>query len=228
MDLDEMKQSWLAYDRKLDTALTLNAHLLRTTTLGGARTELGRLKRLLAVELLGAAAALLWIGSFTAGHVAELRFAAPGAALGLCALALVITAVRQLAALGELDYGQPVLEIQGRLEALRLERLRGTQAALALGPLLWVPVLIVAMKGALGVDAYAVFSHAWILANVLFGAAVLAGAVWASRRYAGRIERSPRLRRLMHDLAGHNVNRAIGFLDELRRFGQEPVGNGRA
>ncbi|HYW12435.1 MAG TPA: hypothetical protein VE871_10760 [Longimicrobium sp.] len=222
MELDEMKQSWQAYDRKLDASLELNAHLLRITMLGRAQTAVGRLSWLLAVELLGALAALVWLVSFTVRHAGEARFAVPGAMLGLCALALAITAGRQFAVLRELDYGQPVLAIQSRLEALRLERLRGTLVALVLGPLLWVPALIVLVKGVLGVDAYVLFSQAWILANVLFGGAVLAGAVWASRRYADRMERSPRLQRLMRDLAGHNVNHAIGFVEELRRFGREP------
>lgn len=217
-----MKQRWQDHDRTLDASLRLNAHLLRTTMLGRARTALERLSWLLAVELFGALAALVWLGSFTVGHAGDIRFAAPGAVLALCALALAITAGRQFAALRELDYGQPVLAIQSRLEAMRLERLRGTLAALVLGPLLWVPALIVLMKGALGVDAYALFAPAWIVANVLFGGAVLAGAVWVSRRYADRMERSPRLQRLMRDLAGRNVNHAIGFVDELRRFGREP------
>jgi hypothetical protein len=220
MDLDDLKQSWQAYDRKLDAALTLNARLLRTTLVGRAETAVGRLRRLVAVELAGALAALVWLISFTAGHVADARFAGMGAMLGLCALGLAVTAGWQLAALGELDYGGPVLEIQARLEAIRLRRLRDTQLALALGPLIWVPVLIVGMKGVLGVDAYALFSHAWIAANVVFGVAVLAAAWWASRRYAGRVDGSLRLRRLMHSLAGHNVNRAIRHLDELRSFGE--------
>lgn len=223
MDLDEMKQSWQAHDQKLEAVLSLNTHLLRTTVLGRAETAVGRLSRMLWVELSAALAGLVWMGSFVAAHVEEPRFAAPGIALALCALALVLTAGRQLAAVGELDYGQPVLRIQERLEAIRVRRTRDTQLALVLGPLLWVPALIVGLESTLDVDAYALFSHAWILANVLFGLAVLAGALWASRRYADRVDGSPRLQRLMRDLAGHNVNRAIGSLDELRRFGREPA-----
>lgn len=227
MDLDEMKQSWQAYDRKLEASLQLNARLLRTTLLGRAETAVGRLTRLLWVELVAALAGLIWLGAFVARHVTDARFAVPGAALGLCALALVITAGRQLAVLGQLDYGQPVLDIQARLEALRIRRMRDTQLALVLGPLLWVPALIVLLKGALGVDLYALVSHAWIVSNVIFGVVVLGAAVWASRRYADRMQRSPRIQRLMRDLAGHRVNQALGFVDELRRFGQEPA-NGSA
>jgi hypothetical protein len=227
MELDEMRQTWQAYDQKLEAGLRLNTHLLRTTMLGRAETAVGRLSRMLWVELFSAFAGLVWTGWFVARHAGDARFAAPAAAMGLGALALVITAGRQLAALGELDYGQPVLRIQARLEAIRIRRMRDTQTALVLGPLLWVPMLIVVLKGALGVDAYALFSHAWIVANVLFGLAALGAALWASRRYADRVEGSPRLRRLMRDLAGHNVNQAVGFVDELRRFGQEPV-NGSA
>jgi hypothetical protein len=225
MDLDELKQAWQAQDRKLDATLQLNAHLLRTTLLGRAETAVGRLTRLVAVELAGALAAFVWLVSFTVQHAGEARFAAPAVAMGLCALGLAITSGWQLAAVREIDYGQPVLEIQQRLETIRLRRLRDTQLALVLGPLLWVPVLIVVVKGALGVDLYALVSQGWILSNVLFGMAVLMGAVWASRRYADRIGRSPRLQRLARSLAGHSVNQAVGFVEELRRFGQAPEGS---
>src|SRR5688572_5087769 len=127
MDLDDLAQAWQAHDRKLDATLRLNAHLLRTTLLGRAETAVGRLTRLLAVELLAAVAALLWIVSFTTRHAGELRFAAPAAAMGLCGLGLAVTAAWQLAALREVDYGQPVLDIQRRLETIRIRRMRDTQ-----------------------------------------------------------------------------------------------------
>ena len=79
-------------------------------------------------------------------------------------------------------------------------------------------MLIVGLKGLLGVDAYALFSSAWLAANVLFGVAVIPLAVWISRRYADRMKGSPLVRSLMRDMAGYNLNAAMGFLGKLERF----------
>jgi hypothetical protein len=71
------------------------------------------------------------------------------------------------------------------------------------------------------VDAYAIFNSAWLAANVALGVAVIPLAVWISKRYADRMERSPLLQFLMRDLAGYNLNAATGFLDSLARFEEE-------
>lgn len=221
MDLDEMKKSWLAHDRRLDASLRLNARLLRANVVGRAETALRRLSWLVAVELVLSVAAVLWLGSFAARHVAEVRFFAPAVVLWMCGVGFSGVLVHQLVAIRGVDYGEPVVAIQTRLESLRVIRLRADLAALVLGPLLWVVALIVLVKGLFGADLYAMVSHQWLLWSVLFGAAFLAAAIWASRRYADRVHHSPVLRRLMRDLAGYNLNHAMDVVRELREFEQE-------
>lgn len=221
MDLYEMKQSWQARDRALDARLRLNARMVRAATLDRAETALRRLSRRMGVELALSAFGVLWLGAFVARHVGEMRFLVPGVVLMLCGIGFCAAAVHQLVALQTIDYGAPVLAIQTRLERLRVQRLRADLAALVLGPLLWVPVLIVVVKGLLGADVYALVPGRWIAANVLFGGAVLAGAAWASRRYADRVTGSPALQRLMRDLAGHSLNQAMRVVRELRDYEQE-------
>ena len=77
---------------------------------------------------------------------------------------------------------------------------------------------IVALKGLFGVDAYATFSSAWLIGNVVFGVVVLAVGVWVSNRYAGRVANSPSLRWLMDTLAGHNLHTATAALRSLAQF----------
>lgn len=224
MDLDDLKQRWEDHDRKLDASLRLNARLLRASTLGKAETALRRLSWLLGCGLFLDFLIALWLGSFAADHAAEPRFLIPAAVLGAGVIALAIAAVRQLAAIGQLDYGEPIVALQRRLESLRLQRTRETQITLLLAPLVWTPLLIVVLKGLLGVDAYALLDGRWLAANVLFGLAVIPLALWAARRYADRCQGSPLAQRLLRDLAGYNVNAAAGFLSALARFEQEEPG----
>lgn len=221
MDLDEMKQSWQARDRALDTRLQLNARLLRAATLDRAETALRRLSRMLVLELVLSVPVVVWLLAFAGRHAADARYLAPALVLALCGVGFCAAAAHQLVAVRTLDYGAPVLAIQTRLESLRVARLRADLAALVLGPLLWVAVLVVAARGLFGVDVYALVPGRWLLANVLFGFAVLAAAVWASRRYAGRLHGSPTVQRLMRDLAGHNLTQAMKVVQELRDFERE-------
>ncbi len=221
MDLDDLKQRWAEQDRKLDASLRLNNRLLQASALSRAETPLRRLSLLLWAELVLDLILVLWLGSFLAEHVSEARFLIPAAVLHLFVIALGGAGVYQLVAIRALDHGKPIVEIQKSLEALRIQRIRATMLVLLAAPLLWIPLLIVTLKGWLGIDAYVVFDGGWLVANVLFGLAVIPLAVWLSRRYASRMERSPRVQRLLRDLAGHNLNAALGFLERLEEFEAE-------
>lgn len=221
MDIEDMKQRWEEADRKLDASLRLSTHLLRESALGKAARATTRLSWLILPELLLNLGLVVWLGSFLADHFAQARFAIPALALDLGAIALVIAQGHQWVALRSIDYSAPVVAIQKELGRLRLQELRVLKWVMITAPLAWIPLLIVAVKGLLGLDAYVLFSGFWLAANVAFGVAVLLLAVWISRRYADRMERSPWIQRLMRNLSGYNLNAAAGFLSSLARFEEE-------
>ena len=221
MDLDDLKQRWEEADRKLDASLRLSTRLLRESTLSKAARATSRLSWLMLPEILLNLGLVVWLGSFLADHFTQARFAIPALALDLGAIALLIAQGHQWLALRRLDYGAPVVAIQKEIGRLRLQELRVFKWVMITAPLAWTPLLIVAIKGLTGLDAYAIFSGAWLAANVAFGLAVLLLAVWISRRYADRMERSPRIQSLMRSLSGYNLNAAAGFLTSLARFEEE-------
>ncbi|HEY6327454.1 MAG TPA: hypothetical protein VIW73_13200 [Candidatus Cybelea sp.] len=175
---------------------------------------LQRLKRGIVAELALNLVGLILIGSFAADHAREPRFLIPAVALGAYAVGLLIAGVRQIVAVAGVDYDEPVVTIQKRLEALRLLRVRTTLAVLLFAPLMWVPLLIVALRGFFGVDAYAI-NPAWLGANVLFGLAVIPAAVFLARRYG---ERLGWMRGLTDAVAGRSLAGALDSLDSVRRF----------
>jgi len=221
MELDDLKRSWEEYDRKLDASIRLNTRLLHGSVLGKAETALKRLSRLLLVDLLLSLGAAVWLGSFLWEHAAEARFLVPAVTLHLFVIALVIACIRQIVSISQVDYGAPIVAIQKRLELLQVERIRTTKWTLLLAPLVWTPLFIVTLKGLFGVDVYAAFGAVWLAANVVFGLLVIAVGVWISRRYAGRMERSSLMQRLLRDIAGHNLTAATAFLRSLSQFEDE-------
>ena len=221
MELQDLKNRWAEYDRKLDASLRLNTRILREINLDRVDSALKRLTRLIVFELLLDLAAVIALGAFIVSHIGEVRFLAPAVLLDVCAIGFVITSIRQLVALNSLDYSAPVVAIQKQLGVLRIERIRVTKWVLLLSPLLWTPLLIVALEGLFGVDAFRFLDGTWLAANLLFGLAFIPLMLWAARRLADRWQGSPLLQSLMDDLAGRSLIDAAGFLGTLSHFEEE-------
>ncbi len=217
MEIQEVKDLWERSERRLAASLQLNARLLQQANLRTTAGSLRHLSRGLVAELAINFAALVLVGAFAADHAREPRFLIPAVLIGAYAIALLSAGVRQIVAIAGADYDEPVVAIQRRLETLRLLRVRTTLGVLLFAPLMWVPLLIVALRGFWGADAYAAGS-AWLAANVLFGVAVIPIAIFVARRYGHRLAPMTTMRRIADAIAGRTLAVALASLDAIQRF----------
>src|ERR1700694_48905 len=218
MELEDMKAMWEAQDRKLDSILRLNSKLFEKANLDKADTALKRLFRGLLFEVVLNFGAVVLLGWFISDQLSEIRFLIPAVVLDVCVIALNIALIRQVVAIRDIDYDAPILVIQRKVELLKIQRIDALKWTLLSCPLLWVPLQIVSFQGLFGVDVYAFFGVDYLVANLLFGIAVIPLALWISKRYASRMKRTGLAQRLMGALAGSDLNAAIGFLNALARF----------
>jgi hypothetical protein len=225
MELDELKQKWVEHDGKLEVNIRLTRQLLSATKMNRARSALQRLAVFLALESAVALAVIVVLGSFIGDHISMVRFAVPAAALDLFEIATLIVLIQQIRLALYIDYSKPVAAIQKQLESLRMLHIRHFQWTLLLAPLLWTPLLIVALEGFLRVDAYKTLGAAYLLANLLLGLAIIPLVIWLSRKFGDRMDRSPKIRWLMKELAGYNLNAASDFLATLSEFEEEKRDN---
>jgi hypothetical protein len=221
MDFDTLQKNWAEQEQRLQRSLRLSAEALRRTSVLRTRTHLDRLRRWLVLALLQDVLFVLLFGAFVAAHVAEPRFLVPGLALQVLAIAALSSTVRQLVLAQGVDFDTPVAAAQHRLALLRRLRLATTKWVLVLAPLIWTPLLIVALRGLLGADIWQAPLQGWLLANALFGVACVPLLLWLARRLADRLDRSPLLQRLARDLAGVNLTRAQAELDAIVEFERE-------
>ena len=168
-----------------------------------------------------ALAAVIALGNFIYENIGAARFVLPAVALDVMAIAMLGSLIRQIVTAIQIEYGEPIATIQKQLVVLRMMRIRYVQRTLLAGMIGWVLLLIVAMKGFLGLDAYQLLSGAWLVANLLFGAGVIVAAVWLSRKYCDRMGRYPILQCLMKVFAGYNLNAATDLLATLSEFEKE-------
>jgi hypothetical protein len=218
MDLDELKTKWTEYDQKLEACIRLNRRTLATVQLGRTRSALNRLTALTVLHAALWLACIASLGDFIYRHASSPRLALSAAALDLYAIGFFIALIRQTVAVRQIDYGQPVACIQKRLEALSVMRIRTVQWGVLGGLVAWAPAAIVAVQACLGVDLYSLFGAAWVWTNLLAGLAAIPLAVWLSKKFAGRVERSPFMQRLMADIAGNSLNSARRFVAVLAEF----------
>jgi hypothetical protein len=220
MEIEQLKVLWNESNRKLEAGTRLNTRLLQQWNLRKVDTSLKRLARGITFEIVVNLAGIGLLGWFAADHVAEPSFLIPAVMLDIYAIALVIAAARQLFELNKLDYDGPVVEIAGRLQRLRVARLRTTMWTLLFAPLMWLPLGIVAMRGLFGVNIYAA-SPAWLTANLFFGLAVIPIAIFIARRFGERLGRSTAARALADEIAGRSLAKALDDLAAIERFGGE-------
>jgi hypothetical protein len=221
MNLEELKLNWAAHDQKLDTIIRLTLRLLNSTKLNKTRSALQRLMAFLVLNLAVNFIVMIYLGSFIADHIAAPRFVIPAVALDVCVLLLIASSARQLILAGGVDYSGPVAEIQEKLERLRIHKIQETKWTLVLATLIWTPLLIVALKAFLGLDAYALLGTGYLAWNMIVGLAMIALAVWVSKRYAKRMARWSIVQGLMDTLAGYNLNIATQSLKNLKDFEKE-------
>lgn len=218
---DALQDLWKRQDEKIDTILRLELTNAKTSHFHSMTSALDRVRRTVWIELAIDVVALLVIGSFLGDHWRDPRYLVPALILHLCAIASLGACVGQLVAARGVDYAGPVVEAQRRLTRLRKLRVRASQWTLLVAPALWTPLLIVATKGLLGLDAYALFDRAWIVANIAFSIGFLALMVWTAHRYGDRLSRSPFVQRLADDLAGRNLREANAFAQRLAELERE-------
>jgi hypothetical protein len=218
MELDELKEKWEEYDRKLEVNLRLNRRLLRDSYTARARFALWRLAGMLALGSIPILAVIVALGRFIAANWDAPRFVAPAMVLDIMAIAALATLIAQIVLALGMDYSQPIAVLQKRLEILRKLRIRYVQAIFLTMTLTWDPIFIVVMKAALGVDVYRTFDTAWLVGNVAVGFAILAVGYWLARHFGPRFTSTAFGRQLLRDLAGYNLNAASRFLGTLEEF----------
>ncbi len=209
MELEQLKAIWDEIEGTSDAGRVDAAALSRS------KGRIGRLGVFVHLDLVQDAVAVAALGWFALVHLAEPRFLLPALFL-LAGFALhLVSGLRQRAAFGRIDWGGPVAGIQERLAGLRVERVRAARSFLLLAPLAFVPLLVVAAKGLLGVDVWSSpAARAWLVANLVFGGAFLASGLLLTRALASR----PWASRLGRLLAGQTLAEAERELEASSRL----------
>jgi hypothetical protein len=214
MELDELKLAWQSLDRRIDAYINLNQQVLMKDRRHKAR---GKLRPLVWGQgfqmIMGLFIALIG-GSFWYDflEVPHLFFA--GLSLHIYGIVLILFGGAMQHAMNRIDYSASIITIQ---KQLTLTRRLYVMISTVLGMvwwLLWIPLMMVFLAWAFGVDFYAhqplVMKSWWIIG--IGGLLATSGFFyWASKH--------PKLSNQLERLAaGKSLNDAQAFLDEIAAF----------
>lgn len=223
MEPDDLKLAWQTLSRRLERHDALQTHVLLEQRKQKALNSLRPLFWGQVVQTLFGIpfillASLLWIhGGQSADGLPWMTIVA-GIVVQLYGIATIAMAGQTLLRIREIDYAQPIVDIQKRLATLRRTYLVNGMLAGLPWWFLWVPLLMV-LAGLGGTNLYArAPSVVWIGLGV--GAAGLAATAWFHRW--SRDPARPRLAKAMEDsVTGGSLRRAQAQIDEVARFETE-------
>lgn len=221
MQLDELKQSWAAHGAVLERSLAIDERLLREVLLRKVRFAMAPYLLWRALDVAICIAVLVAVVAVLGAHIAEPRYFVVAGTVAV--FSFVITALNGYLLVSglRLDYEGPVTAIRRDVERIKLAEYRAFKWALLGGVMLWLPVLLVLFEALTSVAALARVNLAYLVANLVFGLAVLALGQMLSRRYVERPDIGPRTRRLVEAISGRALRTAAGNLADLARFERE-------
>lgn len=222
LTLEDLRNEWFDRSRRLDERLQLSAHLLRDDWIEQQRKRVWKVGPFGRFRIAVYIATLVLLGHFLGTHANQPALFVSALIMDIWVIATGIAQVRQQQALRNLDFGQPIIQLQARVEALRIARIRAFNLAFLTGQIVWWIPLIVVVAGASGANLYLSpqfrIYAAW---NIAFGFAFIPFAIWLSRRYGERLSKSSIVRHIADSIAGRDIAVARDVLEKLRRFGTD-------
>lgn len=221
MDLDDLKAEWAQRDAALQNTLARQNRLMRELLTEKQRAKLHRKGGMSVFEMVVWIAFLIGFGAYSASTFGEWKFFIPGLLLQAWTIIMGALTFQERARLQEVDFSQPLIDIQKRLAALRIERLRTFQWAFLTGQALWwIPFMIVLFKGLFGVDLYAVspFMQTFIAANIAVSLAFIPLAWFGARLLGPWLAKSNIAHSLVDGIAGRDLAEARALAARIGEF----------
>jgi hypothetical protein len=211
MELDDLKQVWRAIER----SLAIDERLLRETLLRKARFALAPYIVWRALEVVFGVGMLLAVMPVLARHTDDVRYLLVGVPLAAYVVAITAMCVRLLDGSLRIDYAGAVTAIQHEVARIKRTEYRTFTWALLGGIVFWLPALLFVVEAVTGVAVLARVDATYLVANLAFGAAVLAIGMPLANRHAGHS-------RVVDALTGRALRRMEAQLAELASFQREP------
>ena len=220
LDLDALRAGWNTSQRQLDASLTLDAQTLRAALSQRTGAAFRRHRGWLLASLIAAAVTFGALLTFIVLHIDDSIYLLLATPLAMLALAELIVDWRQWRALSQLDLSAPVMQVQAVLDQLRGRILRLAKWVMLSSVLLWLPLLLVLVKGLTGFDLLDHLHPSVLYVNLLIGVLFIPVALGVMKWVARHFRNKSGYERLLDDVAGNSFSQARKQYSTQQRFDQ--------
>lgn len=218
MELEEIKNIWSAYDKKLEQSWKLNLSLLRRANLDKVKSKLRKMVILHAFTFTFSILQIILLMYFVVVHIAEPHLVAAGTILLVWSFMISYSAADQLNKINAMDYSAPVMEIQKKLIAIKLSIIKYLRLSTLIIPfylahiLFWFELL-------LDVDMYQVANQQWWIGQIIFTLLVMLPlTLWLYKKLSSHNMDKSWMKKLISSSGGKQISEAFTLLDEIQKF----------
>ncbi|MBI9034314.1 MAG: hypothetical protein JEZ03_07575 [Bacteroidales bacterium] len=155
MDLEELKDIWKQYDKKLDSNLKINEELLRKTNLDKTRKELRKPYYYEISSVVICMVMIFFLVAWSVTYINELKFSLPGFMAVALLIPYFIMSYKKTKLMAAIEYfTSPAVQVQKRITHLKVQIMKFRKIELILMPFLVVFVLPILFKAIHNVDLY--------------------------------------------------------------------------
>lgn len=215
--LEQLKNVWATYDKKLNQHLQLNQQILREIKLDKVKSGMRGLMLMRTVEALAFFLIVIALWSFIVNNFSASSATISAAVLTLFATVGLAGNIGQIVLANTIDYSRSITTIQKQLEEMKLHNLRFFKLIMFSAPF-YMAYIFLGFQLFFGVDLYAVADQGWFWANLVVSVGMLIAVLWFNQQMSSQHPRYGWIRRLVAEVGGKKVVKGISFLREIREF----------
>lgn len=155
MELEDLKQAWSEYDKKLTENLKTNNEIIIKMNLNNAKSSMDTPRRYEIVNVLFGLAFTLYVITYTIKFSADYRLLVSGVLTSIWIITSMILSIRLLNSITKVDfYKDSILKIQKQLIEFRKIYFGAKKYGLYTGPILVISMAPIISKALTGIDIF--------------------------------------------------------------------------
>jgi hypothetical protein len=215
-NVQDLTQLWATHEKQLQQSVRLNTITLKEIKTHKAQHKMRGYLGLNVFSLLAGALMASSSAYFIFTHLNALHMMLSGTVALLWSLLIFVGAILQLEKLVTLDYTKPVLEVQQKLNTIRLSALYYLRASLMILPF-YFAYLLMFFDVVFGIDLYILGDSNWLVSQGVFSLLLGVLAVYLYRQLSPENINKPLTKWLMQGF-GSQAMEAAEELNQLKEF----------
>jgi len=220
MELEELKDLWNDYHKKLDRNLKINRRILKEINLGKMKSKMRRLITLRIAESTWFLVIVIALWAFVAANFSLSAPTISALVLNIFGTIGLAGSIGQIALIGVIDYSSSVTSIQKQLARIKSHGVQIFKLLILSIPF-YMSYVFVGFKLLFKIDLYASADRNWLILNIVISLCLIIPTLWFYRELSPRTTTRNWVKRLVDDSGGKEITAAVEFLDEIEKFENE-------